>query len=130
MSTQLILAIATITLALVFYTIGVFSERRAGTLKGKHAFLFFLGLVFDTTGTTIMSNIAKSNSDVVQSGLQLHQITGMAALLLMLGHLIWAMFVLWKGSDKAKLSFHKFSIVVWAFWLIPYIAGLIIGMSH
>ena len=33
MSTKLIMAIITITLALVFYTIGVFSERKSGILK-------------------------------------------------------------------------------------------------
>ncbi|MCG4470860.1 TIGR03987 family protein, partial [Lawsonibacter sp. DFI.6.74] len=26
--------------------------------------------------------------------------------------------------------FHKFSIFVWCIWLIPYVIGAIIGMSH
>ena len=34
-----------ITFALVFYTIGVFGERRAGTLKKSHLVLFWLGLI-------------------------------------------------------------------------------------
>ncbi|WP_369440966.1 hypothetical protein [Lentilactobacillus parafarraginis] len=36
MNVQLILAIITISLALVFYTTGVFSERRSGSLKLRH----------------------------------------------------------------------------------------------
>lgn len=40
-----------ITFALVFYTIGVFVERRAGMLKLSHIMFFYLGLAYDTTGT-------------------------------------------------------------------------------
>lgn len=129
MNTKLIFAIITITLALVFYTIGVFWERKDKELKVKHLYLFALGLVFDTTGTSIMSVIAKER----QGGggaLLLHQITGVAAILLMLFHLIWGIYVYRKGSAKAKQNFHKFSIFVWLIWLIPYIAGMIIGMSN
>ena len=45
MSTKLIMAIITITLALVFYTIGVFSERKSGILKKPHLIIFWMGLV-------------------------------------------------------------------------------------
>lgn len=126
MNIRLILAIVTISLALVFYTSGVFSERRSGDLKLKHIILFGLGLIFDTTGTTIMSKIAAGSTVAVNP---LHQITGMAAILLMVFHLIWAIYVLLKGNPKAKANFHKFSIVVWLFWLIPYFVGMFIGMG-
>ena len=43
MSTKLIMAIITITLALVFYTIGVFSERKSGILKKPHLIIFWMG---------------------------------------------------------------------------------------
>lgn len=128
MDTTLILAIITITLALVFYTIGVFSERRSGSLTIKHVLLFGLGLVFDTTGTTIMSSIAKAESQT--SGLSLHQVTGVIAIVLMAVHLIWAIYVLVKGTEQSKRTFHRFSLIVWLFWLIPYIAGVVIGMAH
>ena len=38
------IASTAITLALVFYTIGVFAERRAGTLKLGHIIFFYMGL--------------------------------------------------------------------------------------
>lgn len=128
MNLQLVLAIIAITLALVFYTIGVFSERKAKLLEKKHVYLFLIGLIFDGTGTTIMNRIASKSATT--SGFSIHEVTGAIALLLMLAHLLWAVFVLWKGNDKAKENFHKFSIVVWLFWLIPYIAGIFIGMSN
>ncbi|KAL3948330.1 HsmA family protein [Lentilactobacillus hilgardii] len=126
MTIKLILAIVTITLALVFYTIGVFSERHSGSLRIKHVVMFGLGLFFDTIGTTIMSAIAKNGAT---ANFSLHQITGMAAIILMAFHLLWAIYVLIKGTEKAKSKFHKFSLLVWLFWLIPYIVGMIIGIG-
>ena len=78
-----------ITLALVFYTIGVFGERRAGTLKKSHLALFWLGLICDTTGTTIMTTIARTSAAAVSP---LHAITGLLAIILMLFHALWATF--------------------------------------
>lgn len=115
MNIKLIAAIITISLALVFYTIGVFSERKAGSLRLKQILFFGMGLVFDTTGTTIMSSIASSSSAATPA---LHLVTGVAAIVLMAFHFLWAAYVLGVGSQKSKTNFHKFSLVVWMFWLI------------
>ena len=124
MSNKLIMAIVTITLALIFYTIGVFSERKSGTLNKFHVIIFWIGLLFDTTGTTIMSTIANGGSLF-----SLHGITGALAIVLMLFHAVWATIVFVKKDTQKLQNFHKFSIVVWLIWLVPYIIGLIIGMS-
>lgn len=123
MSVKLILAIITITAALVFYTIGVFSERRSGTLRKNHVILFWCGLLFDTTGTSIMSSMAKG-----AGLLSAHGLTGALAIILMLFHALWAT-VVFRRKDEHKLqSFHKFSIIVWLIWLVPYVLGMFIGM--
>ncbi len=62
-------------------------------------------------------------------GLNLHGITGLIAIVLMLIHAVWAAFVLFKNSEKQKLSFHKSSVLVWFIWLVPYILGIIIEMN-
>jgi len=123
---MLIYAIIFITLALVFYTIGVWSEKLQGTLKPWHLGLFLLGLVCDTTGTLLMENIAK-NSVQVTSGFNLHGVTGVLAIALMLIHAIWAAVVLIKKNENMISKFHKFSIIVWIIWLVPFISG---AMSH
>jgi uncharacterized repeat protein (TIGR03987 family) len=46
----------------------------------------------------------------------------------MLFHALWATYVLFKGDEEKKKFFHKFSIVVWAIWLVPYFIGMFIGM--
>lgn len=127
----LIPAIIFITAALVFYTIGVWGENRAKVLKKKHVVIFWFGLVCDTLGTFTMSRIAASGTDKVTTPMQLaiHQATGMLAILLMLIHAVWATWVINKGSEKSKAIFHKFSVVVWLIWLVPYFVGMYIGMK-
>lgn len=61
MGSLLIIASTVISLALVAYTIGVFSERRAGELKPAHLAFFWLGLACDTTGTTITTIMAQGS---------------------------------------------------------------------
>lgn len=130
MSGILIFAIVTITLALVFYTIGVFGERKAKTLNKKHVIIFWLGLICDTTGTLTMSQIAKAGVESIGTTSQMiHGVTGLLAIVLMLFHAGWATWVLYKNDEEQKAKFHKFSIFVWTVWLIPYVIGMIIGMG-
>lgn len=113
-----------ISLALVFYTVGVWSEKLQRKLKYWHMCLFWIGVVFDTSGTTIMTRLSGNGLKF-----DFHLITGLIAILLMLFHAIWATVVLAKKNEKMILNFHKFSIFVWIIWLIPYLSGLIFGVS-
>src|SRR6056297_1979780 len=125
---MLITAIITITLALVFYTMAVFMERKRGSLSIFLTVLFGLGLVFDATGTLIMGQIAKSSPETV-TGPNWHAITGALAIALMAFHLAWAVFVLMKKDKKTQKNFHQFSFLVWLIWLIPYFSGVFVGMN-
>jgi uncharacterized repeat protein (TIGR03987 family) len=62
--------------------------------------------------------------------LEPHTLTGQLALWLMLFHAVWATFVAKRGEDKSKMNFHRYSLIVWFIWLIPYIGGIFIGISH
>ena len=122
----LVMAASTaITLALVFYTIGIFGEARAGSLQKMHLILFWIGLACDTTGTTIMTSIARSSHG---AGSPLHAITGALAIILMLFHAVWATLVLLRGDGKSREGFHKLSVGVWLIWLVPYCVGLLVGI--
>jgi uncharacterized repeat protein (TIGR03987 family) len=113
-----------ISLALVFYTIGVWSERIQGRLKPWHLVFFYLGLVCDTWGTGLMIEMAGGLTT------DIHGVTGVVAILLMMIHAIWATVVLVKKDEKAIKNFHKFSLVVWLIWLIPYLSPMIINMPE
>ena len=122
MTSQLVISTILISLALVFYSIGVWSERLAGRLKGWHLVFFWGGLVFDTTGTGIMFEMAGG------LGSDTHSVTGLVAILLMLVHAVWATTVLVLRNEKAINNFHYFSVFVWAVWLIPYFTGFFASM--
>lgn len=120
---MLIYAIISITCALLFYTAGVWGEKLSGELKRWHVAIFWTGLVFDTLGTALMGRIAGEGF-----GFNFHGVTGFLAILLMLLHAAWATFVLARGSEKKKAEFHRFSIVVWSIWLVPFVSGAVFGM--
>lgn len=117
----LILGIVLITLALLCYTVGVWAEKIQKDLKLWHIVAFILGLVFDSTGTSVMSSIAKSTNTFNP----FHAVTGGLALVLMLIHAIWAIYTFKKGTFSSKEKFHKFSLIVWLIWLVPYLSGAI-----
>ena len=125
MSPILMKAVIAITLALIFYTIGVWSEHRAKLLKQVHLVFFWLGLCMDTTGTALMARMADGSGGGLMSA---HGITGLIAIILMMIHAVWATVVLIRKDEKAMHTFHRLSIVVWAIWLIPYVLGMIMGM--
>lgn len=124
MNSTLMTAIISITLALVLYTVGVWGEKLQKLLKPGHVILFWAGFIFDTIGTTCMSLI---NTDGAVN--QFHAVTGIVAILLMFFHAVWATIVLIKKDERKILHFHKFSFVVWIIWLIPFVSGMIMGMS-
>jgi uncharacterized repeat protein (TIGR03987 family) len=123
MSLLLLTSTILITLALVFYSVGVWSERIARRLKRWHASLFWLGLVCDIVGTLLMAVMAGGFKAST------HGISGLAAVLLMTLHAVWATVVLVQRSERALLHFHKFSLVVWTLWLFPYFTGMWLAMN-
>ncbi len=122
MASEMMLSTILISLALVFYTIGVWSERFAGRLKGWHLIFFWGGLVFDTVGTGMMMEMAGGLT------FDIHGVTGVLAILLMLVHAAWASIVLIRKDEKAIANFHKFSVLVWVIWLVPYFTGFFVSM--
>jgi uncharacterized repeat protein (TIGR03987 family) len=123
MDNQVMLSMILITLALVFYTIGVWSERLAGRLKGWHLVFFWGGLAFDTVGTGMMMEMAG------QLTADLHGVTGLLAIVLMLVHAAWATIVMIRKDEHAILNFHRFSLMVWIVWLVPYFSGFFLSMG-
>ena len=86
MSPILLFSTVTITLALVFYSLGVWAERISRYLKKWHVITFWIGFTFDVTGTVAMHFISKHLFDLTD----FHTLTGQIALWLMLAHAIWA----------------------------------------
>jgi uncharacterized repeat protein (TIGR03987 family) len=60
----------------------------------------------------------------------IHGITGVIAILLMLIHAVWAFIVLVKKDEKMISNFHKFSVAVWVIWLIPYLSPMFFNIAY
>jgi uncharacterized repeat protein (TIGR03987 family) len=120
-------AVIAITAALIFYTVGVWGEKIRKILKPRHVVLFWLGFICDCVGTSLMSSIAASGGGAASP---FHAISGIAAIVLMLFHAVWATVVLLLKQEKKIRDFHKFSLFVWIIWLIPYFSGMIMGMKR
>lgn len=118
-------AIISITSALIFYTIGVWSQKKQGVLKKWHLVMFYLGLIFDILGTVLMSKLAKDGFQF-----NFHGLIGLLSILLMLLNVVWATITLIKNDEKTKTTFYKFSIIAWVIWLISFISGTLLSMSH
>ena len=125
MSVELILSAILITLALIFYSLGIWSERIARYLKPWHVAAFWLGFLFDVSGTLAMHRIAEGPFNLLEP----HTFTGQIALWLMLAHATWATYVIRRGSDALRRGFHKYSLFVWLVWLVPYFGGMYLGMK-
>ena len=123
---MIIISTVLITLALVFYSTGIWAERIARLLRPWHVVMFWVGFAFDVSGTLFMHKMAEGKFDFLEP----HTLTGQIALWLMLGHALWATIVVRKGIDSMLTKFHKLSIIVWLVWLIPYFGGMFFGMSH
>jgi len=109
-------------LALVCYSIGVWSERISGRLKPWHLLFFWLGLAFDAAGTGTDGDGRRPDGghprrdgcggDCPDSFTQC-------------GPQPWSLDIM-----SGLLSFHKFSIVVWVIWLIPFLSGVFLPMAR
>ena len=123
---MVILSSVLITLALVFYSLGIWAERLARRLKPWHVVTFWIGFSFDVAGTLAMHKIAEGAFNFWDP----HTLTGQIALWLMLGHAIWATVVIRNSLESMMNRFHKISIFVWLIWLIPFFGGMYMAMAH
>ncbi len=114
-----------LSMALIFYSVGVWSERIQGRLKGWHVVALGLGVVCNFAGTTFMGELAR----LLGHANCLHTVLCSISIFLMTLHAVWAFWTFRKGAVKAKYFFSRFGIVVWSMWLILYIVGIYMGIG-
>ena len=108
-----------VTLAFVFYTWGIWGARRGGEIKVRHVVFLWLGLFLDAGGTGLMA------LEIGYYRMDIHGIIGSLAIVLMLVSAIWATFAKNKKDAATTKTYLRFSVWVWAFWLLPYFYGFI-----
>jgi len=111
------------TLALIFYSVGIWNDYYHKELKKWHLTMFGFGVITDSLGTFLMY------LHVGHLIFTAHSISGFLGLFLMIFHFCWAILAIRNNDVKLLNNFHRFSIVVWGFWMISYISGLYLGIS-
>lgn len=124
MSPTLIIAAVLMTCALAAYSAGVWAERSARYLRPWHVAAFWAGLALDAAGTYAMDLLSTSVEPQ-----PFHLVTGIAAFCVMAAHAVWALAVLVWGGKRARERFHRLSVAVWLLWLVPYLGGLVFGLT-
>ncbi len=130
MDKTLMFAAIAITLALLFYTIGVWGQIKARNLKKWHVAALWIGLLCDLSGTLAMTQVAGSGTvDVSAQSSLIHSMTGILGIALMLINTIWATITIKRNVEIEKKAFQRISLSIWLIWLVPYFIGMFIGMS-
>lgn len=115
-SYYLISSIVVLTAALIFYSIGVWSEHVRGKLRFWDLIFMLIALLCDAVGAGLMKNAALQTHQIDE----VHTIVGVIAILIILAHTIWAMWVMVSRVHTIRIRYNRISIFVWCAWLIPY----------
>jgi uncharacterized repeat protein (TIGR03987 family) len=124
MRTIIAIAVVSITLAFLLYTVAAFLNWRAKILTTAHLVIIWVGLFFDSLATQMMAMSVKvTNWDF-------HTVSGYTALALMA---VLAIVGTWaKRTNRTELlsSFHRYLAAVWVYWLVAYLTGVWTGMKR
>jgi len=124
MPEPLLYAVILFTVALVFYTTGVWAERLGKRLKPWHVVMFSLGVAADALATWLTYNFI---GGIVYTP---HAIFGFIALILMTFHFLWATWVISRKNELIISRFHHFSIFAWGIWMASYLTGFVLGIER
>lgn len=113
-----------VTLALISYSVAVFSERRKRHITKKILSYLTIGLILDITATACMI-IGSTNSPFT-----LHGSLGYSALTLMLIDtiLIWRFYKAYGFNFEVPKGLHNYTIISYSWWVIAYITGSLLVM--
>jgi uncharacterized repeat protein (TIGR03987 family) len=120
----LIAGTSIVTLALISYTLFIFSERKTKRAGNKVLLFLTIGVIFDITATICMV-IGSSKSPFT-----LHGILGYSSLLGM----VTDAFFTWRsrfenGKDSPlSVSLHKYTLISYCWWIFAYITGFLLVM--
>lgn len=110
-----------VTLALIFYSIGVITEQRRRIISANVLRFITLGLACDISGTVCMIIGA-------QKIVTLHGAIGYSALLAMLIDI----FLLYRAKTKREgfpsKKLHLYTLIAYLWWVIVYISGCVMAM--
>jgi uncharacterized repeat protein (TIGR03987 family) len=124
MKPVLIAGTTIVNLALISYTLFIFAERKRRQTGNRVLTFLTTGVILDITATICMIT-GSSNSPFT-----LHGILGYSALTGMLidAVLLWKIRLKKGPGTPLSDSLHRFSLVVYCWWIAAYITGAVMVM--
>ena len=119
MNKLLMVGTSVVFFALLFYTIGIFTEQKHKKVLPKVLLFLTMGIIADIIATGFM--IAGSSKGIFT----LHGIIGYSSLLGMLidNVLIWRLKIRSGINTEVPDSIHVYSRYAWIWWVIAFITG-------
>ena len=124
MSPILMAGTAIVHVALICYTIGIFTEQRQRRVTKRVVSFLTAGVIFDVIATGCM--IAGSSSGPFTA----HGLLGFSSLAAMSVETALA----WRhrsrfGNDEVPVWLHRYSRLAYSWWIVAYITGAFLVMS-
>ena len=122
MNESLIIGTRLVVFALLFYSIGIFTEQRKKHATNVVLIFITLGLVTDITATIFMI-IGSDNS-----AFTLHGLLGYSSLLAMLidAILLWRFRIKQGVETEVTKGLHKYCRYAYTWWLLAFITGALL----
>ena len=117
-------AVGTVTLALIFYSIGTLREQRGRrATAGVRGFLS-AGLTFDVIATALMIVASGPGAPTIHGWL------GYSALALMAVD-VWLIWRHWRANGDARIPAgqHLYARIAYLYWIVAYFAGAALVMA-
>ena len=125
-SGDVITALVMLVAALVFYSVGVWTEHVRGKVRFTDLLFMLIGLVCLAVATGFLHGL----NYAVELANELHLLLGILTILIILFHTFWALWALTTiKKPDARAKFNRFSIFIWCIWLIPYFFNIYFTVS-
>ncbi|GHV47928.1 membrane protein [Clostridia bacterium] len=116
---MLLSAFVVISFAFLLYSVSAWALIITKHFWRWNLILFWIGFVFDCAGAFLMSAIAGDSP-----AHPIHAVAGVDAMVFMLLHTLCATIIYARKHRRTMHVFHKFTLLVWIIWLIPFCTGL------
>lgn len=119
----IIVALASLLVALVLYSMGALGAFRAKSMAKKHVTFLWIGLVFDVIATAMMA-ISAGGLDLSPLSDLLHTLVAFAAMFGMLAAALAGARAVKVADAARQAALAKLVLAPWALWLFIFLWGM------
>ena len=124
MEPNVIIGLAALLVALVFYSLGAIGAFRAKTITKKQVMFIFIGFAFDVIATAAMMSANGWKFDLEPMADLLHTVVALVAMFGMLAAAVIGQQAVAKANSALQAKVAKLIMVPWALWVLVFLWGM------